>query len=204
MISNNFQFTVNGITINVKRPEKDFKKWSVNSKENLNDIEVNIIINKFEKKFPHISLREDTFEALNSFWQMSDECNNLKNALSEKYKADMEKLKSAQYDNLGAILRENYKMDMQNLENQKKALFDKILAKNSILTILLLDNTELSISISDAIDNYLLGNDSLEAVFQRQLYQNEVLINYKIALLEIIHENPDVDVYDILNQLRYK
>ena len=65
-MENNFNFHVNEININVKKPEKNFKEWAVYINGIIEKFE-----EKFEKKFPHISLKEYTFEYLNYFYEKS-------------------------------------------------------------------------------------------------------------------------------------
>ena len=145
-----FTFEVNGIEIKVQKPQKDFC-----NEESLRYDEINLIITKFEKKFPHISLKDDTFEDLNCFSEKNYQYANLQKALSEKYSADMDDMDRA---------------DMENLYFEMRASLDQIIDNNKILTILLMDNEILPMSIADAVDKYCSGNDSLEAKFQRKLY----------------------------------
>lgn len=87
---------------------------------------------------------------------------------------------------------------------RENASYDKFVAeevgKDKVLKVLLLNSSDLPISIQLAIENWTASDDSPS----QKDYAREMLINYKIALIEYLNKNKDANIDEIIDAGRLK
>lgn len=82
---------------------------------------------------------------------------------------------------------------ISKLDEVANAEVDKIIGKDPIQHILNLDASALPLSLSLAIDNYTPVKG--DVTIKTRQYSREVLINYKISLIQKVKSDPNFDVF---------
>lgn len=204
--SENYEFTVN-------RPDVDTDNWTVVKQESLSYDKGSIILSKFNEEFPKIAI--DSYELLCKICSRSRSLNEwlitknlefsefsqlplfLKDKITPKsfqtLQVDIVKLNTtvATFAKKRETLARKYEEDLIKLEREELAEVVKLKGNNKILKVLSLNSTYLPITIQLAIENYI-PTDSLAD--SRRTYGRECLIQYKSALIDLIINDPDINI----------
>lgn len=95
---------------------------------------------------------------------------------------------------------ENYKNECLKIENEFKPKFDE-LTKDSLVKILTLNSEDLPIGLQFKLENYTA--EKAEDPKTSALYSREMLVRYKIYLLEEAKKGQDIDEIIEQNQTKF-
>jgi hypothetical protein len=97
-----------------------------------------------------------------------------------------------------------YKEKVKELDRIEKIEINKIKGGDPVIKILSLDSSKLPLSLSMAIEGFKPTGDDSEKAENRKLYVREVLTQFKISLLKLVVEKPDIDIDELLDELSLK
>lgn len=207
-------------TYYVNEPPTDVESWLTIKEEKYRPDKSKFVYEKFRQDYPNIKIKDsDQVYALAS---RSAKLNswlanvNLEYALQENaptfyrdhvsaeqfIEADKEVKKinvlNSEKAKEQSLAAQSYKDELERIE---KKYCEKIKTSNTIAKILALNTTALPLSIQLAIDNYTPAQSSSP---NQRTYSRECLINYKITLLKVVNNNPEVDIDKLITDNQVK
>jgi len=94
-----------------------------------------------------------------------------------------------------------YQKRIDDINKKYVALKEKY-TRDNLVRILTMQSNELPITLQLAIENYTPEADA--SAPDKRRYAREMVINYKVSLLKILKENPDIDINDVITRLSVK
>lgn len=213
-----FKINSENYEIVVNKPDLDPDGWTVVKQESLSYDKGSMILSKFNEEFPNLAI--DSYELLCKICSRSRSLNEwliTKNLEFSEYSQLplflVDKITPASYKTLQVdivklngtvaafakkreLLAREYEANLVKLEAEELKEVVKLKGNNKILKVLALNSTYLPITIQLAIENYI-PTDSLAD--SRRTYGRECLIQYKSALIDLIIDNPDINIDDVIN-----
>lgn len=226
------KFNFGDAFINVADIGSKIESWTIKESETIiSDVE-EVIVNEFVKDFPRIKLPEGTINeqytlitklvSRNSSlleWYAAkklvySESKQLPKYLEgfvnpkefNKIQEQLTSISDVVKDSVSKrqIASDNYKQKLKAIDDEESKRIGDIVRDNQVLKILLLDSSKLPLTLSLAIENYTPVDDVDDVAQNKRLYVRETLIQYKIALLKYLKENPNADIDKIVNELGLK
>lgn len=93
---------------------------------------------------------------------------------------------------------EVYKTTMETISNK----YSNRRLENKFSTIIALNTTSLPLTLQLAIENYTPANDATSP--NRRAYARELLVRYKLALIEMVKENRNIDIDRVISEATVK
>lgn len=226
------KFNFGDAFINVADIGSKIESWTIKESETIiSDVE-EVIVSEFVKDFPRIKLPEGTINeqytlitklvSRNSSlleWYAAKKLVYSESKQLPKYlegfvdPKEFNKIRE-QLTSISDVVKEsvskrqiasdNYKQKLKAIDAEESERIGKIVRDNQVLKILLLDSSKLPLTLSLAIENYTPVDDVDDVAQNKRLYVRETLIQYKIALLKYLKENPNADIDKIVNELGLK
>jgi hypothetical protein len=227
-----YNFEVNGIKIDVKDNQKDMNGWVVIENQSFSFDKTEIIHDEFIKDWPHIKLfgesTQDRYDLICRLASRSPEMSewlSLKNILysdttqmptwvkgyvdPNEYKLRARKLLvlsdlSAEYADKKSAAAREYTAAIRKLESEQALKARKIMDGDNVLKILCLNSSSLPISLQLAIEGYTPADKQQDISESRKVYAREMLIQFKIALLNAWKNQNISDIDDVVRELKTK
>jgi hypothetical protein len=83
-----------------------------------------------------------------------------------------------------------YKTSCESINKKSDEAINKITSKNELVKIMALNTTDLPASLAIAIENYVPAADEVS----QKTYAREILVNFKVALIEAVKKDPKFNV----------
>lgn len=215
----NFNFTSLGYDFNVSVSDK-IEDWLIIKDEKYRPDRGNFILENFNKDFPQIKVGDDVQKVYSLCgrstvlieWLAKK---NLEYALiqgeptfyrdeikvdvykkvSDELLANSSRSKLRSQEELSAAEEYKYKMDKIS---KKYSDYNFIMKESRVISM---NSTELPLTLQLAIENYTPASDDSP---NRRSFARELLINYKLKLIKIINEKPDVDIEALIKDAYVK
>jgi hypothetical protein len=210
--------------INVERPTKDSENWYTIQQESFTIDKKEFVLNKFKEDFPSHNVLD--FDQLEKVLTRSSKLQEwystvcllytdsiqlplaYKDLISPKEYKEFFKDIQEYKDNLALeskeieILSKKFSDDIKTIKNKYKKENDIIIDRNKIYPIIILNGSDLPLSLQIEIEGYTPKTGDITQ--QKSLYARELLINYKRSLIEHVKRDPDVDILGIIEDLKTK
>jgi len=203
-----FNFGSNNVNFSVSIDE-NIDNWLIVKDEKYRPDRGVFVLEKFKEDFPEINV--DNIDKVYSLCSRSAALNewlakvNLSYALiqneptfyRDKIEASRYNLVSEELLKNNSILsskaREELELaaDYRSKMDKIKIKYSKIEYKSKEARVISMNTTELPLTLQLAIENYTPASDDSP---NRRSYARELLINYKLSLLNVIKENPEVNI----------
>jgi len=210
--------------IDYKRPAKNSDNWYTIQQESFTIDKKEFILNKFKEDFPNLTISDyNQFELVLNRSSKLQEWYSIISILytdsiqlpvaykdlfePEEYKGyfkDMQDYKSnlakesAEIEELSKEFDEKLKVIKERYKNKN----NQIISQNKYYPIITLNGNDLPISIQIEIESYTPKTG--EITQQKSLYSRECLINYKRSLIELVKRNPEVDILEVIEEMKIK
>jgi hypothetical protein len=208
----------------VNRPTSDSENWYIIEQQSFTIDKEDFILSEFAKDFPHVKVKDfQQFELVLSRSSKLQEWYALaslkytdsiqlpvaykdlfKPSEYKEYFKDIQEYKSnlagesAEIEKISA----QFKKELNKIKNKFKDLNDKIIDKNKFYPIITMTGQDLPLSLQLEIEQYTPKTG--EVTQQRSLYGREMLINYKRTLIEKVQADPDLDVLQLIENMKLK
>jgi len=96
-----------------------------------------------------------------------------------------------------------YEQKIKEISAKHKAEIDK-LTKNKIVRILTMTFDELPLSVQLYVSNFGTDPESKEIAPNKQKLGKELLVNFKVALLQLLNEVPELDIEAVIKENQTK
>lgn len=228
----NFEFDVNGHKLTVSNAVDKLDDWKV-KKAQINSYEKQeVIVKAFEEEFNHIKLLGDDY--LSKFEFLTKVCSRnsrllewfahqkliyselaqLPNYLNDvidpnEYQDIKEKVFSvnktiAKFSNQRIQAAEDYKKHLADIDKNLDKELDAIKSNNKILKVLTLTSQSLPLTMAIALEEFNSKTDSSDFEEKKKLYVRELLTEFKISLLKLIKEKPEIDIDKLIADISLK
>lgn len=229
---NQFNFKYQNKDLVVSDVPEKLDDWIIKKSEVFEYSKDEEIVKAFIKKFPTMKLLGDTFEEKFDFltnvvsrnsklleWFANEKIKYAELAQLPKYlkthvePAEFAVLKDevktvndilAEDAQIRSDLAKEYNRKLKDADNKLKTKLNEIKSNNDVLKIVTLTSQSLPLSMALSIEEFNVKTNDSEFSDKKKYYVREMLINYKIALLKLIKENPDIDLDLVLDELTLK
>lgn len=210
--------TVNGVKMNLPNQLED--EWIAVKQESIEFDRASYVLEQFKNDYPDIEVGED-IKLVYSLCSRSTALNtwlasvNLKfsdytqlplylSSLIEptKFKVIKEEISevrkivaSSSSKRLDAAKK--YQAEIAKIDKEEASLLQAKKKDNPILKVLTMNSTRLPLSLQLQIEKYVPTVTDDEAA-SRKVYAREMLIQYKIGLIKMIKQKPDIDIEAII------
>lgn len=204
--------------VKVQYPNPDSKNWYTIEQQSFTIDKNEFILEKFKEDFPRLKIKDySQFELVLS---RSEKLQDWYSKISllyadsiqlpvafkdifnpkeyQQYFIDMQEYKSELANESNEIfdLSNKFDTDLLIIKNKYKEKLDNIIAKDKVYPILTLRASQMPLSIQIEIENFTPKiNDNTN---QKSLFARELLINYQRSLLELVKNDPTVDILGII------
>lgn len=206
--------------------------WIVKDAEVIEYSKATVIVESFEKQFPHIKLlgNDDStkFDYLTNLVSRSDKLfqwfalekikyseltqlpSYLKGRIDASEFSSIQKKIScvndviADFADQRAKLAIEYKNNLKKLQKKMDASIDKTIADDKVIKVLTLTTQSLPLSMINAIESYSPRTSDINFDEKKKLYARELLTLFKVDLLDKIKDNPDLDVDLLIDEISLK
>jgi hypothetical protein len=227
-----FNFDINGIKLSVNDATENLDNWTVKKSEVVMYYKEEVIVKSFQAAFPHISLLGDSFEEKFQFigglvsrneklleWfsleklkysDLAQLPSYLKDFIEPKQFANLqEKVSSvnsviSDYTARRTIAAKEYQNKLKQIDNEMNLKVKAIKGEDKIIKVLTLTSQSLPLSMAAALERYNANTDDADFADKKKLYVRELLTNFKVSLLKLIKEDPDIDIDLIISELSLK
>jgi hypothetical protein len=203
-----FNFGSNNINFSVSIDE-NIDNWLIVKDEKYRPDRGIFVLERFKEDFPEINV--DNIDKVYSLCSRSAALNewlakvNLSYALIQNEPTFYrDKIEASRYNLVSEELLKNNSIlsnkakeelelaaDYRNKMDKVKLKYSKIEYKSKEARVISMNTTELPLTLQLAIENYTPASDDSP---NRRSYARELLINYKLSLLNVIKENPEVNI----------
>jgi len=97
-----------------------------------------------------------------------------------------------------------YEKKVKRLDAEYKADVSKFIGSDKVLKIITLTAEAMPASLQLALDNYTPADKEVDIGESRKRYAREMLIQFKIKLLEIIEADPSIDIDELVSSMALK
>lgn len=97
-----------------------------------------------------------------------------------------------------------YENKIKRLDSEYKSDVSKFIGSDKILKIITLTAEAMPASLQLALDNYTPADKEVDIGESRKRYAREMLVQFKIKLLEIIEADPSVEIDDLITSMALK
>lgn len=218
------EYKINKFTVTVNEPPQRASEWVTIIDESYKPNREAFIINKFQKDFAAIKVSncDEIFKLASRSTRLNKWLAevNAEYALKEKvptyfrdyvdpsvFKETSEKLTKLRNNNAKqaaeeAELARKYHKEMEDIRNAYKEENDKIVGDDYVTKILNLNSTSMPLSLQLGIENYTPAKEGTSP--NKATYAREMLIRFKISLLEAMKANKDANLNELLSGLETK
>lgn len=210
-----FKFNVSGNTYVVNEPDSNPENWIIIKEESYRPDKAEFVLNKFRKAYKNIKVRDAdqiyslasrssqlnewlakvnaeyaTIEAAPTYFRQyvdADDFSKASNEVARISKVMSDKAKAQ------AIAASNYQKSLKDIDNEFSS---KVTTEDKVAKVISLNSTQLPLSIQLAIDNY---TPAMSSSPNQKTYARECLINYKVSLLKILKNDPDINIDELIN-----
>lgn len=227
-----FNFESNNIEIKVSKSVDNIDEWKVKKAQTHSFSKESEIVTAFNNDFPSIKLLGETDEEKYDF--LTNVCSRsssllewfanqkiiyselavLPNYLEDKITpSEYTQLKDqikivndtiAEFTNRRIDESEKYKRKIKELNLELDNRLQNIKVNNNVLKILTLTSQSLPLSMAVALQEYNAKTDVSDFEEKQKLYVRELLTEFKIALLEVNKNNPEVDIDRLIEDISLK
>jgi len=203
-----FNFGSNNVNFSVSIDE-NIDNWLIVKDEKYRPDRGVFVLEKFKDDFPEIIV--DSIDRVYSLCSRSSALNewlakvNLSYALIQNEPTFYrDKIEASRYNLVNEELLKNNSIlsnkakeelelaaDYRSKMDKIKLKYSKIEYKSKEARVISMNTTELPLTLQLAIENYTPASDDSP---NRRSYARELLINYKLSLLNVIKENPEVNI----------
>jgi hypothetical protein len=222
------KFKISGHDITFNDPSANSGDWVYIKSQAVSYDRYSVVVNKFEKDFPHIKLlgndSSNKYEFLTSLvsrnktlaqWYAGasiaySELTQLPlymkdlvtpseyKGLEDSIKSCNDVIRTAAQDRVK--LAEKYRADLRLIDAQETKSLESITSTSKITRIATLTSDNLPLSIGALIEGYTPTSKDRSIVDSRREYGKECLIQYKISLLNVLKTNPEVDIDKVIKE----
>lgn len=218
--------------ISVNMPDNDPDGWYVSKSKSFNVNKNELVVNEFETDFPHIKLlgndSDSKYKFLTKLVNRNEGLVEWFSIVKSKYINESKLplyldtiIEPDEYVDLEYSLNEikkiqsqlsidkeklnkKYRSEMEDLNNQASKKIDKICLQQQELYVLTLSSLSLPLTLCSQIESYNPNGSDEEIDIKKKMYARELLIQYKIALLKFINDNPSKLITDVINSFLLK
>jgi hypothetical protein len=211
--------------LKIKLPDDKYLNWAVVKDQTFKVNKGDLIVDKFNEDFP--ALRVGDYDELIKLCSRSKKLNEWQTAANVLYsdtaimplylddvlepKEHKElTIKVTNINNIISIfqdkrkaLAEKYQIEMRKIDSDEEIETSKILKGDKKLQILTLNTTSLPGQVQKAIIGYKPA-DALNTQESRTMFAREMLVNYKVALFNLIKQNPEIDILKLVDDNQTK
>lgn len=227
-----FNFDINGVKLSVSDAADKLDDWTVKKAEVVTYAKEEVIVKSFEKSFPHIALMgnsyQEKFEFLGNLVSRNDrllewftleklsysELAQLPSYLTDlvepkKFRDIQEKISSVNDVISDFTIRRNaaaeeYHEKLRKIDLEMNQKVKEIKGEDKIIKVLTLTSQSLPLSMAAALERYNSNTSDVDFADKKQLYVRELLTNFKVSLLKLIKDDPDIDIDSIINEVSLK
>jgi hypothetical protein len=227
-----FKFDINGKIFSVSDAIEKLDDWTVKKAEVVQYCKEEVIVKAFEEKFPHISLLGDSFESKFEFigglvsrnenlleWfsleklkysELAQLPSYLKDLIEPKQFVDLQEKVSninlviSDYTARRAVAAKEYQDKLSKIDAEMKGKVNFIKGEDKIMKVLTLTSQSLPLSMAAALERYNVKSTEVDFADKKKLYVRELLTNFKVSLLKLIKEDPDIDIDYIISEITLK
>lgn len=230
--SKNFSFDYDGILFSVSYAAENLDNWRVKKSQIFEYSKEKEIVAAFENSFTNIKLLGDSIDEKYDF--LTKVCNRSSRMLewlsnqkllfselaqvpsylkdritSSEFSTVKDKISSinkviSDYSLIRSKASEDYRSRLSQIDRKMKEDLDKIKANDKVIKILSLTSQSLPLSIAAAVEEYNMKTDSTDFEEKKSLLVREFLIEFKISLLDLIKQYPDIDIDKLLDEISLK
>jgi len=215
--------TIGDITIPVSPIKHDKNDWATIKGESYSPDRAEFILDKFKQDFPeHGEVEYDRLMAtisrskpLSRWLAQTNVDYSISAQVPEYFKEFVEpnefNRSSKVITEYNKILAEEsqetqrlaaeYQRRMAEINNKYEKEKQKFI-KDPLVRILTMQSNELPITLQLAIENFT--PEANEGAPEKRRYAREMVINYKVALLKILKEKPDINIDEVITRLSVK
>lgn len=218
--------------ISISEPVADEEKWVTFPSESAEFNKAGFFIKKFKEDFPEYSLLgkedKDKLKFLTElcarmpitrkwFSSVSLKYSNnsqlplyFKDAVTPEVFMDVQGKITNMKDELASVIKERndlaakYTADLELLNTKEKEIIKKNLGHDNIMKILFMKTEALPFSIQMKIQSYMPSGSDIEVADSRRRLAREYLAKFKVELLKMNKEKPDLDVDILLSEIQLK
>jgi hypothetical protein len=134
----------------------------------------------------------------------------LKNKVApDDYKIYLERILELKDELSQIVLSRNnlaiqYNKDLAELKEQEDIIIKRSIGQDNILKILYLNTECLPFSIQLKVQGYEPKNPDVDVATSKRRLAQEYLVQFKIALLDLVKEKPDLDIDSLLQEVAIK
>lgn len=121
---------------------------------------------------------------------------NLSNKIQKINKIQLEKAREEEAASI------EYKNKIKEINLKYSSLINKEKEYNKELKVLTLNSTALPLTIQLAIENYVPGDDATSP--DKKSFAREMLIRYKQSLINLIKQNPSINIDEVIDEFAVK
>lgn len=227
-----FKFDYNNVKIEVKDAAERLNEWTVKTSETTSYSKSEIIVQAFEKEFSNIKLLGDDFDAKYDYltkvcsrstalleWFSLQKLNYSELSQLPAYLdglVDKKEFKHIQVEitKINNIISDyaakrneatdNYKAELKRIDKDMETEINKIKSNSNVVKILTLNSQCLPLQMAFALESFNTKTSESDFEEKKKLYVRELLTNFKVSLLKAVRDNPDIDIDDLINELRLK
>lgn len=210
--------------IEVAKPTKNKDGWYGIQQQSFTIDKGQFLISEFNKDFPNFSV--DSYEQLQDIVSRSSALKTWYAAASLKYVDnvqlpvafkdvvepdeyqtyfnDLQQIKKTYSQMSAEIEKESatFKKKVSAIQANSMKEVDKISSKNKYYPIFIMTKEDLPLTLQFEVNSYSPKVD--DVVKERSTYASELLINYQRSLIELVKENPDIDIVQVIEDNRLK
>lgn len=227
-----FKFDYQGSIIEIPDASDKMDEWVVKVAETTTYSKEIVIVKSFNDSFPNIKLLgnndNEKFEYLSKLVSRSDkllqwftleklkysELSQLPSYLTDlvdpkEFKGIQEEITTvndtiSEYTLKRRKATEKYKSELKTLDDEMNSIIDSKIKDNKVIKILTLTSQSLPLCMVNAIESYNAQTSDSDFEEKKKLYGRELLTKFKVKLLELIKEKPDLDLDMLIDDLSLK
>jgi hypothetical protein len=227
-----FNFDINGIKLSVNDATESLDNWTVKKSEVVMYYKEEVIVKSFQAAFPHISLLgdsyEDKFQFIGGLVSRNDKLlewfsleklkysdlaqlpSYLKDLIEPKKFSELQEKVSnvnrtiSYYSARRSVAAKEYQQKLKDIDNEMILKVNSIKGEDKIIKVLTLTSQSLPLSMAAALERYNTNSSDADFADKKKLYVRELLTNFKVSLLKLIKEDPDIDIDLIISELSLK
>jgi hypothetical protein len=134
----------------------------------------------------------------------------LKNSVApDEYNRVQEKLLALK-DKLAVIIKKRndlsakYSADLERINEEEREVVNKTIGDDNIVKIVSLTTESLPLSIQMRIQSYMANSSDADVADNKRRLAQEYLAKFKVALIKLSNENPNLNIDDLVSELQLK
>uniref|UniRef100_A0A2V0RI88 Uncharacterized protein n=1 Tax=viral metagenome TaxID=1070528 RepID=A0A2V0RI88_9ZZZZ len=226
-----FKYLTSSFEVNLPNKENE-NDWIVVVSESSSYNKEEVLVNAFEKDFPEIKLIGNDVSSKYIFltsvtarskallkWYAAaklsySELTQLPLYLADhvhpsefikvREKASEINVVVSEFSKRAQSLAREYSEKLKKIENERDEAISEIKLNDNLIKIVTLQVIDLPLSIQMSIEGYAPKDISRDVSESRRVYARECLTTFKVSLLKLINDEPEVDINDIVKELGLK